>query len=515
MERTLRRLQLEEKIGQMIMARAYGTYFSIASDSYERLDHLVRRLKVGGFVFFRGDVYETAVLVNRLQSTAEVPLLIAADMERGVAMRVRRATLFPDAMALGATRDTGLAERMGEVIAQEGRALGVHQNYAPVLDLNNNPKNPVINVRSFGEDPTLVSRLTIALIHGLQKGGVVATVKHFPGHGDTEIDSHLGLPVLSFTRGRLDSLELVPFKQAISAGVSSIMIAHLALPNVDTTGIPATLSPVVVQQLLRSDLHFNGLIVTDALEMAAVVNQFSVAEIAVRAVKAGSDMLLLPADEEHSIRAIAAAVRRGEISESRIDESVRRILSTKAALGLPEHRQVDLRLIPEVVGTRDHLALAKDIARRSITIVKNDSSMIPLQVRSLSRTACVVVSDAEDYRTEVNRASNPYQDERVGDYFIAQLRSRTGPLDTYRVDSKSDRTDFDSVLAAVRSADLFVCPTYVRLRTGTGKIGLPDSLKAFLQSLAALGKPVVLVSLGNPYVIADVPGARSLICAYS
>ncbi|MEE9186704.1 MAG: glycoside hydrolase family 3 N-terminal domain-containing protein [Bacteroidota bacterium] len=514
-EETLRRLPLEEKIAQMIMPRAFGNYFSAESEPHERLERLVRSEKVGGFVFFKGDVYETALLINHLQSLADIPLLIAADMERGVAMRIRRATIFPDAMAVGAAGEPGLARAMGKAIAQEGRALGIHQNYAPVVDLNNNPKNPVINVRSFGEDPNLVSGLTSEFIAGLHEGRMISTAKHFPGHGDTEMDSHLGIPIMNFSRARLDSLELVPFKGAIGAGVKSVMIAHLGLPNLDTSKVPASLSRVIVQDLLINDLGYKGLIVTDALEMSAVVEQFSVAEIAVRAVKAGSDVLLLPVDAEHSIRAIATAVRRGEILEQRIDASVRKILEQKVWLGLPINREVDIRGIATVVGSRANQALAKDIARQSITVVKNEEGILPLQQHSRLRITCVVISDVADYRTESHRASNPYPNERVGDYFISELHRRGVFPDVYRVDPGSDRSEFNAILTSAKSAGLLLCPAYVRLRTGTGKIGLPDSLRMFLQELTATETPAVFVSFGNPYVIADVPDFQATLCAYS
>ena len=514
-EETVQRLGLERKIAQMIMARANGSYFSTESDQYERLRRLTLTQQVGGFVFYQGDVYETAVLINRLQSLADIPLLIAADFERGVAMRIRRTTIFPDVMAVGATGDPELAQAMGKAIAVEGRALGIHQNYAPVVDLNNNPKNPVINVRSFGENPMMVSKLARAFVTGLHEGGMISTAKHFPGHGDTEVDSHLGLSVLSFSRDRLDSLELVTFRHAIDGGVMSIMTAHLGLPKLDTSLVPASLSEAVVTRLLREDLGFTGLIVTDALEMAAVLERFSVAEVAVRAVKAGSDVLLLPVDEEHSIRAIADAVGRGEIPVQRINASVKKILKLKAWLGLPNSREVDVSRIATVVGSRKHRALAKEIARSSITVVKNEGSILPLQQNTRLNVVSVIISDAEDYRTEVHRASFPFPNERVGNYFMAQLRRRRVRVDGYRVDSRSARSEFNVILAATKSADLVICPTYVKLRTGTGKIGLPNSLRAFLQELTAGSTPVVLVSLGNPYAIVDVPEAQALICAYS
>ncbi|HEY4611489.1 MAG TPA: glycoside hydrolase family 3 protein, partial [Bacteroidota bacterium] len=399
-DQTLRSMSLEEKVAQLVFERVEGGYLSNDDERWQHYERLVKERKVGGFVFFAGDVYEYALQSNKLQALSKLPLLIAADFEFGAAMRVRRATLFPRAMLLGATRNPPYAYEMGRVIAKEARALGVHQDYAPVVDINNNPMNPVINTRSFGENAALVSEMSTAFIKGLQEGGVIATAKHFPGHGDTDVDSHLDLPVLSFNRERLDSLELVGFQRSVEAGVGSVMIAHLSVPALDTAkGLPATLSPSIITGVLQKKLGFNGLIVTDAMDMQGVTKAYSTADAAVRSIKAGTDLLLLPPDVEVAIDAIVAAVRRGEISEARIDHSVRKLLAAKESLGLAENRFVDPNAVASVVGNAEHQRLSKQIARDGVTVVKNDSSVLPLLKNNERKIIGITVGDAEDPST--------------------------------------------------------------------------------------------------------------------
>jgi beta-N-acetylhexosaminidase len=512
---TLRSMNLEEKVAQMIMARAYGHYVSTSSDEYRRLVELVTKDHVGGLAVFQGDVYESAVLLNRLQRLARVPLLIAADYERGITMRTRRGTPFPDAMAIGATRNPDLAYAAARAMAREARALGVHQNFAPVADVNNNPANPVINTRSFGEDPRLVAAMAGAFIRGLNDGGVISTAKHFPGHGDTGTDSHLDLPVLPFGRSRLDSIELVPFRDAVNQGVMSVMVAHLEVPALDPTpGLPASLSPAIISGLLKGDLGFRGLVITDAMDMRGLVRGFPVAEAAVRAVKAGVDILLIPAGERAAIDGITDAVRRGEVSAARIDSSVARILMAKQWLLLDEVPFVDIERIASVVGSREHRLLADRIARNAVTMVRNDSALLPLQPYGRRRIAAVILSDTDDNRTEINRSSSSQANEPFGAYFMQQVRRRTGTVESIRLTPSTPAVIFDSLLARVAHADVVLMPLYVKVRTASGAIGVPDNLVPFLQGLAAKEKPVVLISLGNPYAIAAYPWARSVLCAY-
>ena len=299
------------------MSRAYGYYYSDGSDEYRRLERLVKQRQVGGLAFFQGDVYETALLVNRLQRLSDVPLLIASDFEWGSAMRIRRGTRFPEAMAVGATRDTAMAREMGRAVAQEARAMGVGLDFAPVADVNVNPDNPVINTRSFGEDPALVASMAVAFASGLQAGGVLATGKHFPGHGDTQVDSHLDLPLIAGSRSRLDSVELAPFRELVRRGVSSMMIGHLEVPAIEQNRtLPATLSVSIIQGLLENQLKFNGLVITDAMDMGALVHGFGADSSAIRAVDAGADILLIPLDEDRTVEAIVSAVKSGRLTEA-------------------------------------------------------------------------------------------------------------------------------------------------------------------------------------------------------
>ncbi len=513
-EQTLQRLTLREKIGQMIMSRAYGYYYSDQSDEFKRLERLVKEQKVGGLIFFQGDVYETATLINRFQDMSDLPLLIGSDFEWGSAMRIRRSTRFPEAMAIGATLDTALAFKVGEAIGKESRALGVHQVFAPVVDVNNNPDNPVINTRSFGENQYLVADMASAFAIGLQSGGAISTAKHFPGHGDTQTDSHLDLPIISQTKSRLDSVELYPFRRLIDQHIPSIMVAHLEVPYLETKKIPATLSPSIITGFLKADLGFKGLVVTDALDMGAIVNGFGPDSAAVKAVDAGVDLLLVLPDEEKAIDAIENAVIKGRISEARINESVAKILKFKWSMGLSANRFVDLKKIPEVVATPEHLAIAKQVARNSITVLKNDS-ILPLERFGMKQILEVVVADAENYRTEIHRPSTSSPNEAVGDYFTAQLKRRYTNLQTIKINPSSDSLDFKSVFKKANDADLIVCPVFSKARSGSGAFGFPPGIIGVVDSLTKLGKPMALISLGSPYVIGAFPNAGSVVCTYS
>src|ERR1041385_8416769 len=514
-EKTLKRLPLEEKIGQMIMSRAYGYYYSAQSDEYHRLEHLVKEHKFGSLIFFQGDVYETAELTNRLQELSDVPLLIGADFEWGSAMRIRRATRFPEAMALGATRDTLLAYRMGKAIAEESQAIGIRQDFAPVADVNINPENPVINTRSFGENPVLVADMASTFAAGLQSGGVLATAKHFPGHGDTQTDSHLDLPVITASRGRLDSVELIPYRRLIGSGVSAIMIAHLEVPSLQQNEVvPATLSSKIVTDLLKNELGFKGLIVSDAMEMGALVNAFGSDSAAVRAVEAGIDMLMILPDEDGAVNALRDAVHKGRIPEERVNQSVRKILGLKWDLGLAQHRTIDLRKIPEAVATPEHLQLAKQIARNSITVLKNDG-ILPLERFGSKKILNAIVSDVENYRTEIHRTNSQLPNEPVGDYFMAQMRKRDYSLESIRLDPSTNAMDFELLMKKAKTSDLIVCPLFTKARSASGKFGLPLSLIDFVDSLLALKKPTVMIAMGSPYALSSFPNASAYLCSYS
>ncbi len=375
-ERTLAGMTLREKVGQLMMPFVLGNFAPEGSETHDRIVDVIEQENVGGLIMSVGSPTEVAVKLNDLQDHSKYPLLVAADLETGAGFRFRGAvhiptnialggaTTFPSLMAFGATGDPRHAYQMGKVTALEARAMGVHVPFAPVLDVNNNPDNPIINIRSFGEDPQAVADMGVALVRGLQDFGAVATGKHFPGHGDTGTDSHLEMPIILVGRERLDAVELVPFRAAIEAGVKGIMTAHIAVPAISGETIPATVSRRVLTGLLRNDLGFDGIIFTDAMDMVAVSRLFPRGEAAVRAVLAGADVILMPSDVKRAIDAIVSAIDAGRLTEARIDESVGRLLRLKEELGLHEERSVPLEMIPRVVGVPLHMELAREVAER-------------------------------------------------------------------------------------------------------------------------------------------------------
>ena len=512
---TMASMTLEEKVGQMVMVGVFGQYYSYQSDEYARLERLIKEKHVGGFILWQGDVYEAVVRLNMLQDLSRLPLLVSADFERGVSMRIRRGTPFPDAMAIGATRNARYAYEVGRAIAREARALGVHQNYAPVADINTNPLNPVINTRSFGSDPALVHEMVAAFIKGTIEEGVLATAKHFPGHGDTGTDSHLDLPNLPFDRARLDSVELAPFRTAIQAGAQSVMIAHLAVPALDPSrSVPSSLSAAVITGVLQRELGFEGLVVTDAMDMRGVTRGYSPGASTVMAVKAGVDIVLMPPDEESAFAALLAAARSGEITEERLDRSVRKILTVKQGLGLDTLRTVDLSAIPSKVGTRDHWRLAREVARHSITLVKNERSLIPLRKGNHKRVVSVVLADTPDGRVDINRPSNPWTTELPGAYFHQLLERRNGDIDTYRLTPSSTILDMEAALGRIKRADLLILPVYVKVRTSSGRIDMPSGLQPFLKKAGEAGVPTLVLLFGNPYLAGSLSWADAIVCAY-
>jgi beta-glucosidase-like glycosyl hydrolase/CubicO group peptidase (beta-lactamase class C family) len=508
-------MTVEQKIGQMMMVGVTGHYFSSTMEQYARLVRLVRERQVGGVILWRGDVYESALRLNALQTMSAVPLLVSADLERGVPMRVRRGTPFPDAMAIGATRNTQYAFDVGRAIAREARAIGVHQNYAPVADVNTNPLNPVINTRAFGGDPELVEGMVDAFTRGTQSAGVLATAKHFPGHGDTGTDSHLDLPAVPHTRSRLDSIELLPFRAAVCAGVRSVMIGHLSVPALDPSrSVPSSLSPAIVTGLLQRELGFGGLIVTDAMDMRGVTRDYSPGMSSVLAVKAGVDIVLMPPDEESAFAAMTAAARTGEITQERLDRSVRKILKAKWDLGLDTLCTSDPEEISRVVGSRAHWNLSRTVARSAMTLVKNERNTVPAGARQARRITSIVLTDTENGLTEVARPGSASLVEQPGAYFNALLRQRGVRVDAYRLSPESNAIDFDAALARVRRSDLLVVPVFVKVRTSSGTVEMPSNLQPFLKKVSELAVPAVVVLFGNPYLADALSWADAVLCAY-
>ena len=501
-EVTLRRLTLEEKVAQLIFVWSSGRYLAEDSPEWQELVRLTTKRKLGGFIFSIGDVYEYAVQINKLQELAEIPLLMAGDFEFGVGMRVRNSTSFPRAMAVGATRNPAYAYEMGKATAREGRALGVHQNYAPTIDVNNNPKNPVINTRSFGDDVKLVAAMGAAFVKGTQDGGMIATVKHFPGHGDTDVDTHLGLTTLSFDRKRLDAVELAPYRAAFEAGAMSVMVGHIAVPKIDTgSGVPATVSPRITTALLQDAMKFSGLIVTDAMQMRGVSTRYEPGESAVLSLKAGTDLVLMPVDADVAIDAIVAAVKRGELTEGRIDHSVRKILGIKQKFNLHLNRFVDVERVGEVVNSTEHQLLALNIARDAVTVLGNKNGVLPFSKVDNRKVLDIIISDTE----------NPSD----GRGFHGMLRERNPNVDFIRIDPRSNALEYEAVLAKASTAEMLLVQLHLYTRSGEMTGFVQKEQRELVNKLLQLQKPNVLISFGNPYVVMEFPTTDAYVCAYS
>jgi len=504
-ERQLREMTMDEKIAQLFIIRLDGVFRNANAPSYRKTIQLVEEFGAGGMMFGPGTPMTQVMMANDLQRKAERPLLVSQDTEWGVGMRIDEATTFPRAMALGATRDASLAYRVGYATAREARALGVHQIYAPVADVNNNPKNPIINVRSFGEEPGLVGTMATAFARGAQQGDALATVKHFPGHGDTDVDSHSNLPVLPFNRSRLDSLELVPFRQAIDAGVASVMLGHLALPKLESDStLPASLSRTITTDLLRRDFGFGGLVVSDALNMNAFPPRFGVGEVAVRVIDAGADLVLMSKDPWAAHSAIRTAVDTGRIDASEINDSVRRLLHLKEQLGLHEDRIVPLDTTRERVRQRSHEVLSETVARKSLTLLSDRNDLLPLTPPKTREVLVVKLSDSES--------------PSVGRSFVHELSKHPAidQLAVRRLDPRSDSLDVKEHLKTAKDYDLVVVPSFLRVRAWSGSIGFNDKHETFLTRLIADGPPVVLTAFGNPYAPSTLdPQPEAVLAAFS
>jgi beta-glucosidase-like glycosyl hydrolase/CubicO group peptidase (beta-lactamase class C family) len=507
-------LSLEEKVGQMIMVVVPTAYTSDDSREFRKALSLVHDWNVGAVAFSKGDVYGAATMVNRLQRVAKVPILVAADLEHGLAMRLLKGTELPDAMAFGAANDAGLARRAGRLTAEEARAVGIRLLLAPVVDVNTNPGNPAINTRSFGERPVDVARLGAAFVRGAHDEGILTAVKHFPGHGGTSEDSHLEMPIVRGSRTALDSTEFLPFRTAIAAGTDVVMIGHMAVPSIDPSRLPASLSPAMVSGLVREELRFSGVIMTDAMGMAGA-RVLPPGRAAVQAVKAGEDMLILTNDEVTAIQAIRDAFRSGVLPESRLNESVRRILALKRRAGLDVRRFVDIDAIPSAVGTRSHWEEARVMADRAVTVVRNDHSTLPIRTTKRHRVLTILLSDSEDPRHEIHRPGPAAPDERTGTYFLKELARHGIHTTVERLTLGSSKAEFASVESDLKSADRAIVVMHVKVRTSTGHIGIPEHFSRFIRDANAGSVPLTVVAFGDPYTAAAWPNARAVVCAYS
>jgi len=536
-EKTLQKLSTEEKVGQLFMVWVRAEFLNVNAPEYLQLRDSIRKYHLGGFTMtvrwdppflYRNQPYEAAELLNRLQQDSKLPLLISADFERGVTMRLHGATEFPHAMAFGAAGKLEYAEAFGRITAQESRAIGVHWNFFPDADVNSNPANPIINTRSFGEDPQQVGDLVAAYVRGARANGMMTTVKHFPGHGDTATDSHLGVAQVTGDMTRLKAVELPPFQKAIAAGVDSVMVAHVSVPALDSDpNHVATTSPAIVTGLLKNQLGFKGIVVTDALDMAGLTRLYGahIGRAAVAAFKAGNDVLLIPADLDASYRSMLEAVRSGEIPTAQLDASVLKILKAKASLNLHKTRQVNVEAISTLVGKPENLALGQQIADDSITLVRDNGKLLPLKSSGTAATGLpyqkveevrdnlVAVIFSDDMRTEAGRTLERQIRERVEDANVIYVDPRIAAVmldDSLKAVDKAQ-----SVIAAV-----YEVPVAGRVMKGangvTNSVGLSDASGVLLQKILdhAAEKTAVL-AMGNPYLAQDFPTVQNYLCTFS
>ena len=529
-EKTVGKLSLEEKVGQVFMIWCRASFLNKDSPEYQQWREAMQKYHVGSFamtvhvdgpLLLRSEPYEAAELLNRLQQDSKLPLLFAADFERGVATRLMGTTNFPHAMAFGADGKVEDAEMSGRITAQEARAIGVHWNFYPDADVNSNPANPIINTRSFGEDPKQVGDLVTAYIKGAHEAGMLTTVKHFPGHGDTATDSHLGVASVNVDRAHLNSIELPPFRQAIAAGVDSVMVAHVTVPTLDPDpNHVATISPAVVSDLLEKQLGFKGLVVTDALDMAGLTHLFAsdIGRAAVEAFKAGNDLLLIPADLAASYDAMLKAVRSGEISRQRLDRSVLKILKIKASLGLNLARTVDLSQLATTVGKPESLAFGQQVADSAITLVRDNGKVLPLKSKGTIQALLPYMTKEETRNNVVAVLFSDDVRSDSGHAFGRELRSRILDAHVLYVDPRIAAGMSDEVLKAVDEAQTVIAAVYVIPTAGkaANSVAMADATGALLQQvLDHAAEKTAVVAMGNPYLASDFPKIENYVCTFS
>lgn len=507
----LRPMTLRDRVAQLILAAADAEPVSSTSKQFERYVHWVRDLHVGGVIIGTSvrdgqtriaQPYATAILLNRLQRMSRIPLLVGSDFERGASFRVDYTARFPYNMAYGAAGDVEASRYEGLAAAREARALGIHWIFAPDADVNSNPENPIINIRSYGEDPDAVSRHVAAFIDGAHSDPqnlVLVTAKHFPGHGDTDTDSHLDMPRLNQDREHMDAVELKPFEAAIAHGVDAIMTAHMSVPAIEPDDIPATVSPKVLTGLLRKELKFQNLIITDAMDMQGLTKEFNGAEASVRAIMAGADVLLMPPDPERAIQAIVTAVLRGRIPRQRIDDSALRVLTAKVHLGLTRSKLVNVETVADVLDAKETAESAQRVSDRAITLVKNDGGMVPLQNADHS---CVIVA------VQTRGAA-------AGNRFAQEFARRARDARIVTVDAAMPEAALEAMVGDTSACSEIVVSANVAVAAYRGDVALGGDLAPFLEKLTEGPAPVVMVAVGNPYLLASFPKVAAYLATFS
>ena len=502
-------MTLHDKAAQLVMVPFYGDAPNPRSEEYQKYIRWVRHLRVGGLVLINrvqdgrirpAEPYAMATFLNRMQKAAKVPLLVAGDFERGDSMRLESKTLFPHAMAFAATGDPLLSRFEGEVTARQATALGVPWILAPVADVNSNPENPIINIRSYGEDPEVVAAHVRAFIEGAHSvGPVLVTVKHFPGHGQASVDTHLAMAVNNADRAHLEKFELAPFRAAIDAGVDAIMSAHIAAPGLDPSGAPATLSAPMLTSLLRKEMGFRGIVASDSLEMGGITRHWSAGQAAVKAILAGADVLLMPANPDEAVGAITNAVRHGVIGRDHLDECVARVLGAKVHVGLNHRRLVNLDTMMDDLDTPEDIEKVQQIADRSVTMVRNERSLVPLGAKTSA--AFLVLAESRG--------------SQQGKILAAEVRKRIPNAQITVLDPAPAEADLAQVDANVQAADVTVVAAFVSVAAYRGSVALAGAYPALLNRTLATGKPVVLVALGNPYLLRSFPAVGAYLTTYS
>ncbi len=500
-DRLLDSLSLRAKVGQLVMPWIPGTYSAYDDPGFLRARAWVDSLQVGGVIVSIGSPLDIAAKLDALQQEAAIPLLVASDLEGGTAMRFNGGTAFPTNMGVAATGRESDAYEMGRITAVEGRAVGIHLVFAPVADVNNNAANPIINTRSFGGNPTAVATLVAAEVRGLQEHGMLATAKHFPGHGDTGTDTHIELPVIDAPWSRLDSVELVPFRAAIRSGVAAVMSAHIALPGVDSGKVrPATLTPTLLTGVLRDSLGFTGLVVTDALDMGGIVRTYGPGEAAVLAILAGADLILQPPDARTAIDAVVAAVEQGRITQARLDQSVRRVLEMKRGIGLFAHRTVALDSVMDHVGIAAHETTARDVTQRSLVLVRDREDVVSKLRAAPQPITLLTYADAPS--------------STLGSTLAGALRAAGYSVTTFRLWPASGAASYDSARTALAASPVAVVAASIKVSAWSGTISLPP-LVAELVNATAAKQPTVLVSFGSPYLLTQAPAVQGYLLAWA
>nr|HPN38590.1 glycoside hydrolase family 3 N-terminal domain-containing protein [Melioribacteraceae bacterium] len=466
--------------------------------------YLVKEMKVGGVVFFEGDIYNQAAFTNHLQLLADIPLLIASDFERGLGMRLKDAVEYPYNMAIAATREPRLAYLMGLYTAKESRAIGVHQNYAPVVDINHDYRNPIVNIRAYSDNTELISQFADAFIKGMKDGKMLTTAKHFPGHGATSLDSHREMPKINLSKDEFNDADLIPFKKAINDGVTSVMVGHLGVPAYeDDPQIPASVSKNIVSKLLVKDLGFKGLVVSDAMNMHAITKNFDTKTATIKCIEAGTDILIFPDDPVASVNALIEAVKENKISINRIERSVRKILAAKKSIKLDEDRFINIGQIDKVVSLNEPRRLAEEIAQKSITLVKDDKNIVPINLKEYKKVVCITLRDTRAKLTDKNITT-----------FEKLISDEFENINLGRLSRKSIDKEYDNMYKLAQKADYIILPTYVNVRSFQGTVDIDSRHQSFINKLIELNKPLVVLGFGNPYILNKFANVPAYLTSY-